>query len=378
MRRSHRDSNRKPDTTARWCKLALVLLTSWLSACAEAPYYAQSLRGHWALMSAAQPIDAWLHRSDASDTLRQRLALVQSIRRFSVTDLYLPDNASYTRYADLRRPFALWNVVAAPVDSLTLKTWCFPVAGCVGYRGYFDEADALALADVLRAQGLEVSVYGVPAYSTLGWSNWVGGDPMLNTFVNYPEGALARLMFHELAHQVVYVDDDTAFNESFATAVAQLGVTQWLTVHASDATREAFAVADQRQREFRVLTRHTRARLAQIYQENKLEAQQISGLVALKNKAMEDFRADYAALKNRWGGYSGYDAWVAQANNAAFAAQAAYDLWVPAFVALYARQGRDWFRFYDAVKQLAKQAARQREQVLRALCNAPTDCEPSS
>jgi len=358
----------------RW--LAWLVLAALLGGCADAPYYAQSVRGHWALMSAARPIDDWLQRPDASDALRQRLTLVQSIRHFAATDLHLPDNVSYTRYADLQRRYAVWNVVAAPADSLTLKTWCFPVAGCVGYRGYFDKTQALALAATLRAQGLEVSVYGVPAYSTLGWSNWLAGDPMLNTFVNYPDGELARLMFHELAHQVVYASDDTAFNESFATAVERLGGALWLARQATPQARQAFGVFDQRRRQFRALTRSTRASLIRVYKENKPLALINKVQVAMKKKVMADFRADYATLKDSWDGYSGYDAWVAEANNAAFAAQAAYDEWVPAFEALFDQQGRDWRRFYDAVGQLARQPAPERKRNLLALCNGPVLCNP--
>jgi predicted aminopeptidase len=262
----------------------------------------------------------------------------------------------------------------------------------VGYRGYFSESDAQTQADALRAQGLEVSVYGVPAYSTLGWMNWLGGDPLLNTVILYPEGEVARLVFHELSHQVLYVSGDTVFNESFATAVERLGGALWLQHNASPQARLAYAAFDTRRQQFRALTRATRDRLAQIYKTNSLLAltdkaqmaiesvapqddlQNIKqnhslaitdkALAAMKKEAMRDFRAGYAALKASWGGYSGYDAWVAQANNAAFAAQAAYDDLVPGFEALFVRQGRDWPRFYDAVRQLAKRPQQERLQQL--------------
>ncbi len=159
--------------------------------------------------------------------------------------------------------------MAAPPYSLTLKTWCFPVAGCVGYRGYFDEAQAQALATELQGEGFEVSVYGVPAYSTLGWMNWAGGDPLLNTFINYPEGELARMVFHELAHQVLYVKVDTPFNESYATAVERLGSAMWLAQHASPEARAQYARFDGRRREFRALVREARQALAEIYEPTK-------------------------------------------------------------------------------------------------------------
>jgi len=248
---------------------------------------------------------------------------------------------------------------------LTLKTWCFPVAGCVGYRGYFNEAEARAEALVLEREGLEASVYGVPAYSTLGWLNWAGGDPLLNTFIHYPEGELARMIFHELAHQVLYVKDDTLFNESFATAVERLGGERWLSVHGSALARKEYAEFDARRRQMRALVRATRTRLAEIYKLNQPLAPVSQAQIAMKKEAMQNFRDDYARLRSSWGAYAGYDAWVAGANNAAFAAQAAYDELVPAFEALFERQGRDWQRFYDAVRQLAQMPAAERTRVLQ-------------
>jgi predicted aminopeptidase len=343
----------------------MLLLAVLLSGCADTRYYWQSMAGHWQLMQAARPIDDWLADSTTPLAVQKRLKLTQDMRRFAVTDLHLPDNTSYHRYADLKRRHVVWNVVAAPEFSLTLKTWCFPVAGCVGYRGYFSERDALVQADSLRAQGFEVSVYGVPAYSTLGWTNWLGGDPLLNTFILYPEGEVARLMFHELAHQVLYVPDDTVFNESFATAVERLGGEAWLAQKASAAARADYAAFDARRQQFRALTRQTRERLNHIYKLNDALTPVSQAQTALKTEAINDFRAAYAKLKQSWGGYSGYDAWVTHANNAAFGAQAAYDELVPDFEALYVRQGCDWAEFYHAVKQLAKLPKQERTQQLR-------------
>lgn len=352
----------------RWLGLlAAALLASVLTGCADTRYLAQSAGGHLQLLAAARPIDDWLADPQTPEALRQRLNLTQALRRFSVTELHLPDNASYTRFASLPRRYVVWNVVAAPEWSLELKTWCFPVAGCVGYRGYFAEADAQAFAAELRAQGLEASVYGVPAYSTLGWMNWLGGDPLLSTFVHLPDGELARLMFHELAHQVLYVPGDTAFNESFATAVERLGGAHWLATQATPQAREAFAAFDVRRQQFRALTRSTRLQLAHTYQDHDPSSPAHQGVVTQKAAAMQDFRARYAVLKNSWGGYAGYDTWVAQANNAAFGAQAAYDDWVPAFEALFAREGRNWPRFYAAAKQLARNPEAERLQQLQAL-----------
>lgn len=378
-----------PLAPARLAALALTALA--LAGCASTGsgagaigYYWQSLRGHVQLMQAAEPIDAWVARDDISPALRERLLLAQRARAFAVAELGLPDNASYRRYADLKRPAAVWNVVAAPPYELKLHTWCFPVTGCIGYRGYFTEADAQAEAARLAAQGLEVEVYGVPAYSTLGYMNWAGGDPLLNTFIAWPEGDFVRLLFHELAHQVVYAEGDTLFNESFATAVERIGIAQWLATQASEPARAAAATSEARRSAFRALTRATRARLAAIYDQKQPLALDSYAFDAMKTGAMQTFRAEYAALRERWlkpqdgtaplvttAQVAGYDRWVARANNASFAAQAAYDELVPAFEALHAREGGDWPRFYDAVRQLAWQPQAQRQQALRALLPAP-------
>ncbi|MEP6823656.1 MAG: aminopeptidase [Ramlibacter sp.] len=333
------------------------LALACLSGCANLGYYWQSASGHLKMMSVARPVDDWLADSAATPRLKERLLLSQRIRSFAVTALQLPDNASYRRYADLQRNAAVWNVVAAPPLSLTLRTWCFPVTGCVGYRGYFDEAQAREEAARVAAEGDETSVYPVPAYSTLGWLNWAGGDPLLNTFIHYPEGELARLVFHELAHQVVYAKGDTMFNESFATAVERLGGRLWLDTQAGEAARNDYGEFDARRRQFRALTQATRARLERIYEGKEPSVHDPRAQDAMKIVAMQEFRDQYVRLRDGWGGdpqrFRGYDQWVAQANNAAFGAQAAYDALVPGFEALFAREGGDWARFYDAVRQLA-------------------------
>ena len=334
-------------------------------------YYWQSVQGHARLLQAARPLDEWIANESTPAPLRARLQLAQRARHFAVQELGLPDNASYRSYADLGRSAAVWNVVAAPPYALELHRWCFPFTGCIGYRGYFQEADAQAEGARLAAQGLEVDVYGVPAYSTLGYLDWAGGDPLLNTFIGWPEGEFVRLLFHELAHQVVYAQGDTLFNESFATAVERLGTERWLATQARPEVRQAFAASEERRQAFRALTRATRARLAEIYEQNKAPAHDSQALNAMKSGAMQDFRARYAVLRERWlaqgARVEGYDRWVAQANNASFAAQAAYDAWVPAFEALFAQQGQRWDAFYDAVRHLAALPQDERHARLRAL-----------
>ena len=325
-------------------------------------------------MRAARSVPAWLADPATAPALKAKLELTQRIRRFAVTDLGLPDNRSYTGYADLHRPAAIWNVVAAPEYSLQLKTWCFPVAGCVGYRGYYDEAAAKTEAAAQSAQGLEVAVYPVPAYSTLGYMNWAGGDPLLSTFIGYPDGEVARIVFHELAHQVLYVPDDTLFNESYATAVERIGGAMWLQREDTAQARADYAQFDGRRQQFRALTLQTRRALTAIYESKEAESRDWTAVAAMKKAALDDFRVRYATLRASWPGprQGAYDGWVARANNAMFGAQAAYDDLVPNFETLFEQQGRDWPRFYAAVKRLAAMEKPQRNAALEAL-GAPAD-----
>lgn len=331
-------------------------------------YYWQSMRGHLSLMGAARPLQDWIDDPRAQPALRERLELAQRAREFAIQELGLPDNASYRRYAQLGRAAAVWNVVAAPPYSLQLHTWCFPVTGCIGYRGYFAEADAQAEAARLAATGLEVSTYPVPAYSTLGYSNWMGGDPLLNTFIGWPEGDFVRLLFHELAHQVVYASGDTAFNESYATTVERIGVAQWLSTHSTPKAQAEFNASESRRAQFRALTQATRVRLAELY------AAQPNDLPAQKAQAMQAFRDEYAVLRQTWlaegttpARLANLDTWIAQANNAAFGAQGAYDDLVPAFTALFDKEGRDWPKFHAAVKALADKPRNERHASLQNL-----------
>lgn len=339
---------------------ALVLLA--LAGCSTLGYYGASVSGHLALLRAARPVPEVLADPASPEWLKTRLALSQRIRDFAVTEIGLPDNAGYRRYADLGRSAAVWNVVATPELSLTLQTWCFPIVGCVGYRGYFNLAEAEAFGQTLRAQGLEVSVYPVPAYSTLGrLPGDFFADPLLNTFIRYPEGELARLIIHELSHQVAFAAGDTLFNESFATAVERIGAERWLAQRASAQAREEYAKFDARRQDFRALTLAHREKLAALYASHATDAVKRRDKAALQAA----LQADYARLKaERWGGYAGFDAWFAQANNAAFAVQAAYTAWAPAFERVYAAQGSDFPRFFAEVRRLAALPAEQRRAVL--------------
>ena len=349
---------------AGWAGVALLVagVVCLTSGCGTAGYYAQSVGGHLALVRAARPVSEWLNDADTSAALKERLRLSQRIRDFATEALKEPDNASYRRYADLKRGAAVWNVVAAPELSLRLQTWCFAVVGCVGYRGYYTQADALAFADTLRAQGLEVSVYGVPAYSTLGLLPGDGlKDPLLNTFIDYPEGELARLIFHELAHQIAFAKGDTAFNESFATAVERIGGARWLQERADVPARDEYERFESRRREFRELTGRYRERLEALYGGPASDAAKRAAKAAL----LQQLRAEFEALKReRWGGFSGYDGWFARANNAAFGVLAAYTELVPNFERLFEREQRDFPRFYAEVRRLAALPQAERRSAL--------------
>jgi predicted aminopeptidase len=340
---------------------AMLCLTT---GCSSLAYYAQSVTGHVNLLRAAKPVPEWLADESNPVALRERLALSQRMRDFAITELKLPDNASYRRYADLQRGAAVWNVVAAPELSLQLKTWCFPVMGCVGYRGYFHEDEAQAYAAQLRAQGYEVLVYGVPAYSTLGkLPGAFFADPLLNTFIRFPEGELARMIFHELSHQVVYADNDTVFNESFATAVERIGSKRWLARFASPQVAAEQAVRDGRRDDFRALTMRYRDKLDQLFRSPASVEEKRNGKVQL----MAAMRADYAKLKQeRWGGFSGYDGWFEKANNASLGVLAAYNELVPDFERLFEREGQNFEQFYAAVQRLAPLPPQERRQQLQA------------
>ncbi|MDF3036744.1 MAG: aminopeptidase, partial [Paucimonas sp.] len=284
------------------------------------------------------------------------------MRAFAVTELGLPDNGTFHTYTDLKRPYVLWNVVAAPELSLKAKQWCFPIAGCVNYRGYYDKKSAQAFADELRKDGWDVQVAGVPAYSTLGWFN----DPVLSTFIGYPEAELARLIFHELAHQVVYAPGDSQFNESFATAVEEAGVERWLAMHGDDDMRKLNAGHDSRERDFLRLLMKTRRDL----EENYNGAASDEDKRAKKQAIFAEMKLEYRTLRAAWGDYPGFDRWFEQPlSNAHLAAIATYHDFVPGFRALLARE-KTFPRFFKAAKILAEMEEEARHRALTELAQS--------
>jgi predicted aminopeptidase len=343
-----------------------ILLAALVAGCTPTEYYWQGMVGQIDLLQRAQPIDRVLAQSD-DEVLRRKLALAREIRAFASDDLGLPRNASYTRYVDLGRPYVTWNVFAAPALSLEARQWCFPVAGCVNYRGYFDERDARAEADALRAIGNDVHVSGVPAYSTLGWFD----DPVLSSFVRYPDTELARMIFHELAHQVLYVRDDTVFNESFAAAVEEEGVRRWIAAQPQERRGKLeaeFARNDVLRKRFRELVVVARDRLRAIYASDATDVEKL----AQKARAFAEMRAGYERAKAGEAGLAGYERWFAGEenrgpNNASLAAVSLYTERVPAFRALLVQSGNDLPTFYGRVRDLAALPRAQRDAAMAVL-----------
>ncbi len=344
--------------------LLLLAVLPLTAGCSNFGYYLQSIDGQMNVLRKRQPIAQVVADPATPPALKSRLERALTARDFASSDLQLPDNPSYRSYADLQRPFVVWNVFAAAEFSIEPEQWCFLVAGCVGYRGYFAQAKAEAFAQGLRDQGLDVFVGGVPAYSTLGWFN----DPVLNTFINYPDYELARLIFHELAHQVVYVKGDTEFNESFAVAVETEGVTRWIARFGDDKMRDNFMRSQVRRVQFSALVLKYRRELGALYRAKLAPA-------AMRERKAAIFAAlkrDYQRLKTDWGGYAGYDRFLDEPNNAKLASISIYNTLVPQFQEMIVKHNGDLAAFYADVKRLA---ALDKEERYRELGVAPPERE---
>lgn len=325
-------------------RFLIVCAALLLAGCESMSFYAQAIGGHLGVMRAARPVETWLADPATPPVLRSRLETAQRIREFASRELGLPENGSYHSYADLGRAYVAWNVYAAPVFSVEARQECFPVTGCVSYRGFFKEAEARRHAEKLRLAGNDVHIGGVPAYSTLGWFD----DPLLSTFILYPEAQLARLLFHELAHQVVYARNDTTFNESFAVVVEETGVRRWLQSQGRDQELAAFSAVQSRKRELAAAVEETRTRLAALYASGAPEAEMRAGK-----------RAEFDRLRARFGPIV-----PAEPNNAFLVSVSVYTQLVPAFERLLADGGGSLPAFYDRVRQLAAIERSSRDPLL--------------
>ncbi|MBL8258391.1 MAG: aminopeptidase [Candidatus Competibacteraceae bacterium] len=360
---------------AFWIFLTALACGLALSGCAELGYYRQAAVGQWDLLRARRPVAEVLADPETAPELRRRLERAQTMRAFASKELGLPENGSYRHYADLGRPQAVKNVFAASELSLEPRRWCYLTVGCLSYRGYFDAEAARRLAAELRAAGDDVYVADIPAYSTLGWFD----DPLLNTFVHWPVGRLAELMFHELAHQRLYVGGDSAFDEAFATAVGRLGAERWLASQGSAEEREAYALDSRRREQFLQAVTKSREELAAVYDASRPDAAKRLE----KRRILAELRERYRALKQSWGGYAGYDRWFDQdLNNAKLAGHNTYYHWVPAFMALHEQEGRDFAAFYRAAGAIASLSPPERAARLTALAKPapalPGGVEPSA
>ncbi|BAP77390.1 aminopeptidase [Pseudomonas sp. MT-1] len=337
----------------RWVPL---LMAVGLSGCSS--YYGQLAVGQLELLRQREPIAAIIDNPQSDPQLRQRLTLALQARGFASRALALPDNRSYRVYAELQRPYVMWNLFVAEEFSVAQQTQCFPIAGCVGYRGYYQQGRARGAAALLQTEGYDTLVAGVPAYSTLGWFD----DPLLSSMLRWDDDRLAGLIFHELAHQRLYVTDDTAFNESYASFVEREGLRQWRASRglppSSDALRDQYADLSR-------LALATRERLAALYASGLSEPEMRSA------KAAEFMRMRQAYRRLRdgpWNGDDRFDRWMAQPlNNASLVPFGLYDQWVSAFAALFEQVGGDWPRFHAQVAALGRLPADERKRQLEAL-----------
>lgn len=365
-----RRSRRHRIATLRRRRVALavivlgVLAAAALGGCGSLSYYAQSVRGQLELIAVSRPVDDLLSDPQTTQEVRERLASLAQLRRFAVDELALPDSGSYRHYAQLGREAAVWSLVATPPDSLRPREWCYPVIGCASYRGYFRESAAQAHAQVLIGEGWDVAVEPVPAYSTLGWFD----DPLPSTVIRWPLADIAGLVFHELTHELLYVAGDSAFNEAYATVVEREGVRRWLEAHGTEGLRAARAARDRRRGDFLQLLADARAELVALYADpvrhERLDERKQAIFIGLRER--------YAAMKESWGGYAGYDRWFDRPlNNAHLASVNTYQRLVPAFTLLLQRAAGDMRAFHAAVREIAAlQPAARRDRLARLLVDA--------
>lgn len=344
-------------------RLVALLVAAGLCGCAPLRYYAHVGRGQLSLLARREPIARAIDDPRLDASLRERLRRAQAARRFASEHLDLPANRSYTSFVQLDRPFVTWSVFATGEFSVDPITHCFPIAGCVAYRGYFDKALAEREAQRLAEQGDDTAVRGVAAFSTLGWF----ADPIVSSMLHGDEDALDGVIFHELAHQKVYVRDDTAFNESYASFVAMQGLREW---HAANGLPPPASTGEQ-DRAFTRLVLDLRERLRALY-----ATKQADGVLRRrKREEIDAFRERYARLRDlAWNGNGAYDAFVsAPINNASLVPFGLYDRWIGAFAALFTRDGADWTAFHDDVRALGRLPASQREHRLSGLAGAKPD-----
>jgi predicted aminopeptidase len=341
-------------------RFLLLLLCTGLAGCGQAGYFAQAAKGQWDIISERENIQQLLDDHQLNSDLRQQLELVRDIREFASRELHLPDNMSYRYYSETGRPYVVWNVVATARYQLTPKTWCFPFTGCIAYKGYFAEADATELNKTLMNQDYDTFLYGVSAYSTLGWFS----DPVLDTFVNYSEKSLAELIFHELAHQVVYVKNDSGFNEAFATTVGERGLQAWMKHRYPNQDISTLIENNQRNAKITDLILGFRDQLAIAYEQGPE-----SDLAQIKSEIFSEMRQAYAEIQQHGQGTPYYDWWFnLELNNAHLSSVSTYHRLVPGFEKVLDQAG-SFDRFYSLVEDQANLPRAEREAWLLGIAN---------
>ncbi|WP_263081700.1 aminopeptidase [Endozoicomonas sp. Mp262] len=343
-----------------WVITVVVLVCGVLSSCSSVKYYAQAVYGQLDLLAKRKPVSALLRSDDLDPGLRRQLLLSEQLLLFAEKELLLPTGKNYRAYADLKRPYVVWNLFAAPEFSIKPKHWCYPVIGCASYRGFFDKDQALKLARQLGKEGYDIYMGGVKAYSTLGWFN----DPLLNTFIYYGDTGLARLIFHELAHKKLYVSGDTDFNESFATVVELEGTRQWLRSQG----RAGELVENPVIEKTVALIASARLRLKTLYNQSISDEQKRRQ----KQMVIDSLRADYKRLTFGLKKPQPFDYWMeAPINNAKLSSISSYHRWVPHFSQLF-NVSADWNIFFNKAGALAKMESTQRKRELERILNLVT------
>ncbi len=343
-------------------RISLISLVTFFAVaslkCQSIQYYKQVFDGQMDILKDRRSIAELLDDPATPSTLRKELLFILSVRAFAEKNLRLPVNDHYLSYVELDRPYVVWNVFATPEFSLTPETWCFPIVGCVAYRGYFSEQDAYRFGDSLKQKGFDVYVGGAIAYSTLGWFN----DPVLSTFLNLSETETAALIFHELAHSVLYVSDDTAFNESFATAVEQESFRRWQAAANDLKSYEKWLRKHQQRQKFTDLILKYRIRLQNLYESSLPLNEKRYQKAAL----FSQMRSEFADLKSDPSDMAAYDYWFKlPLNNARLISVSTYHDWVPAFNKILSETGGDLEKFYQRCRQLAKKEPAERNRILQ-------------
>lgn len=349
----------------------LIAAIGLCSGCQTAAYYKQAIQGQCQIVLHQESIKSLLVSTEVPASLKEKFHIILQARAFAEAELKLPARRHYLSYAELQRPFVVWNVHAAPAFSLQPKTWFYPVIGSAKYRGFFAEKDAQKYATSLRKQGFDVYVEGVEAYSTLGWF----ADPVLSTFIHHDPPDLAETIFHELTHQRLYISGDTDFNEALATAVAEEGLRRWMLTNGNPTAEAQYQTNLARRRQFVNLVMTTRKRLEQIYGDEParkdrrpLGSEEAASQQAAKERVIVQLRSDYDQLKAEWGGYPGYDGWFRQPlNNAQINTVATYYHLVPAFHRILHAKGGNLETFFKEVRRLSKLPKTERTQKLQAV-----------